>query len=34
MELLPKDGLELNRTYQGDNRDLIKALPDESVARA
>lgn len=32
MELASPDGLRLNWTHQGDNRDLLKLLPDDSVA--
>ncbi len=32
MDIVSQDGLELNRTHQGDNRDLLKLLPAESVA--
>ena len=32
MELASPDGLKLNWTHQGDNRDLLKLLPNDSVA--
>lgn len=32
MELVSPEGLRLNWTHQGDNRDLLKLLPDDSVA--
>lgn len=32
MELVSPDGLKLNWTHQGDNRDLLRLVPDESIA--